>query len=253
MATDPKDRIILPLDVSNIAEARRLVDLLSPHVGLFKAGLEFIWSTIVDFLLLEEEAAIGLLKEARALARAIGGPSAFIDAKLADIPNTVKGASVAISRLGVKFFNVHASAGIEAVKAAVASRGNSQVLGVTVLTSIGSDECVSIFGEKPDNRVLHFAGMLKDAGADGIICSPQELLEISGSGRFDGLLRVTPGVRPEWAAAGDQKRVMTPAEAIKAGADYLVIGRPITKPPAEIGGPVEAAQRIAEEIGSALS
>lgn len=247
-----KDRIILPLDVSSIDMARVLVETLSGYVGLFKVGLEFIWSILADLLLLKEEAAIAYFKVVRDLAKAIGGPSAFIDGKLADIPNTVKGASVAISRMRVKFFNVHASAGIEVVKAAVANKGNCKVLGVTVLTSISNDECVSIFGDKSDNKVLHFAKILKEEGADGIICSPQELTELSGASAFDGLLKVTPGVRPEWAAVGDQKRVMTPAEAIKAGADYLVIGRPITQPPPEIGGPVEAAKKIADEIAAAL-
>lgn len=246
----PKDRIILPLDVPNVAEARRLVDLLSPHVGLFKIGLEFVWSMIVDLLLLKEESAVTLLREARALAKAIGGSGAFVDGKLCDIPNTVKGASVAISRLGVRFFNVHASSGIESVKAAVSAKGKCQVLGVTVLTSIGEEECHSIFGDKPGFKVVDFARQLVAAGADGIICSPQELAPL---GTYPSLLRITPGVRPAWAAVGDQKRVMTPAEAIKAGADYLVIGRPITKPPTEIGGPVEAAKKIAEEIASALA
>jgi orotidine-5'-phosphate decarboxylase len=220
-------------------------------------GLEFIYSTIADLLLLENTEAVGLLMQVRALAKALGAEHVFWDGKLCDIPNTVKGASVATSRMGVRMFNVHASAGIEAVKAAVASKGNSLVLGVTVLTSIGkladdTDECVSIFGDKAGNKVLHFARMLSEAGADGIICSPKELVDLSGSTAFDTLLKATPGVRPEWAAVGDQKRVMTPGEAIKAGADYLVIGRPITKPPAEIGGPVEAAKKIAVEIQEAL-
>ncbi len=249
---EAKDRIVLPLDVSSVAEARRLVDLLTPYVGVFKIGLEFIYSTIADLLLRGDEEAIALLKEVRALAKAIGAEHVFWDGKLDDIPNTVKGASLATSRMGVKMFNLHASAGIEAVKAAVASKGDSLVLGVTVLTSIGREECISVFGDKPDNKVLCFARMLSEAGADGIICSPKELAELSGATFFDSLLKVTPGVRPEWAAVGDQKRVMTPGEAIRAGADYLVIGRPITKPPAEIGGPVEAAKKVADEIQEAL-
>lgn len=248
----PKDRIILPLDVPTVAEARRLVNLLSAHVGLFKLGLEFIWSMIADLLSFEEGPAVALLQEARTLAREIDGPGTFVDGKLCDIPNTVKGASIAISRLDVKFFNVHASAGMEAIKAAVANKGNSQVLGVTVLTSISGDECVSIFGDEPGKKVLHFANNLVKAGADGIICSPQELTLLGSWGEFRGLIKVTPGVRPEWAATGDQKRVMTPLQAMRAGADYVVIGRPITKPPAKIGGPVEAAKQVAYEIGMGL-
>lgn len=260
IGNEAKDRIILPLDVSSVAEARSLVDLLKPHVGVFKVGLEFIYSTIADLLLRGDEEAIVLLKEVRALAKALGAEHVFWDGKLCDIPNTVKGASVAISRMGVQMFNVHASAGKKAVMAAVANKGNSLVLGVTVLTSIGkqddgTDECVSIFGDNAGKKVVQFARMLCDVGADGIICAPAELLILSEAEISDGLLRATPNVRPEWAASKDdqdKKRQMTPGEAIKAGADYLVIGRPITKPPAEIGGPVEAAKRIADEIATAL-
>ncbi len=248
---EPKERIIVPLDVSSVGEARRLVDLLADHVGCFKIGLEFIWSMIANLLISEEEEAVSLLSELRSLARAIGGQRAFIDAKLADIPNTIKKASIAISRLGVRFFNVHASAGPVAIAKAVASKRNSLVLGVTVLTSLSQDDCQSIFGDVPGEKVLDFTAILADSGADGIICSPQELKLLGTKMEYDNLLKVTPGVRPHWASVNDQKRVMTPAEAIEAGADYLVIGRPIINPPTEIGGPVEAAERIADEIASA--
>lgn len=250
---EAKDRIIVALDVSDVRKAIALVKQLSPHVGFFKIGLEFIWSSIANLLLLPKDEAICLLEYIRNLAEAIGGQHCFLDPKLADIPNTVKGASVAISRLGVKMFNVHASAGNETIKAAVANKGNSLVLGVTVLTSIDKENCLSIFGRWPNEKVEDFALMLAENKADGIICSPQELEFLNGDPRFEDLIKVTPGVRPDWAAKGDQKRVMTPAEAIKAGADYLVIGRPITQPPAEIGGPVEAAQKIAEEIANVLN
>jgi orotidine-5'-phosphate decarboxylase len=125
-------------------------------------------------------------------------------------------------------------------------------MGVTVLTSINNEECVSIFGNDSVTKVIQFAHRLVDAGADGIICSAQEVVFLDKYPQFGNFIKITPGVRPVWAAVGDQKRIMTPAEAIKAGADYLVIGRPITQPPAEIGGPVEAAKRIAEEIAGAL-
>ena len=148
-------------------------------------------------------------------------------------------------------FNVHASAGLEAVKAAVAQKGNSKVLGVTVLTSL-KDECVSIFGKEPADAVVQFAFLLKDAGADGIICSPEEVTALRQHPRLDHMLLVVAGVRPLWASNDDQKRVMTPSEAICAGADYLVTGRPIRKPPAEIGTPVEAAKRIADEVAGLL-
>ena len=130
------------------------------------------------------------------------------------------------------------------LRAAVASRRSSKVLGVTVLTPISSDECVSIFGDKPEQKVLQFAAKLLEAGADGIICSPKELSILRQNTAFDQLMIVTPGVRPEWAATNDQKCIMTPGEAIAAGADYLVIGLLITA----ADDPVVAAGKISEEI-----
>lgn len=251
MDLQPKDRIVLPLDVSSIQEANDLVNLLSSHVGCFKIGLEFIYSTLADLVLLKEEEAIANLCALRDLMKAIGA-QAFWDGKFDDIPNTVKGASIAVSRMGVRMFNVHASAGMASIKAAVENRGNSEVLGVTVLTSIDKEECISCFGEEPDKKVLRFAVKLMEAGAQGIISSPKELKFLRGSSEFKSLKTMTPGVRPAWASVGDQKRVMTPGEAIIAGADYLVIGRPITRPPAEVGTPVQAAIKIVEEVAEAL-
>ena len=233
---EAKERIIVALDVDSLEKALSLVEQLHPHVGCFKAGLELLTSE-------------GAPKVVQAIKEA--GGKIFYDGKFDDIPATVAGASKAVVKLGVEMFNVHASAGRESVAKAVANKGNSRVLGVTVLTSIGSEECVSIFGDEPGPKVLQFAKMLAEVGANGIICSPQELELLGQQPELAKLLRVTPGVRPLWAAVGDQKRVMTPGEAIKAGASYLVIGRPITQPPSEIGGPVEAAKKITEEIASA--
>ncbi|MBU4274887.1 orotidine-5'-phosphate decarboxylase [Patescibacteria group bacterium] len=249
---EPKDRIIVALDVSDVDQAISLVKLLKGHVGMFKIGLEFIWSTMANLLLLPEKEDILLLKKIRYLAGLIGGLKAFIDGKLCDIPNTLMGASIAISQLGVKFFNVHASAGSEAIKQVVANKGNSLVLAVTALTSLSEQDTKMIHGLPPLPLAMRLARIAQDAGVDGIICSPQEIEAMRKDEQLRRLLLVTPGVRPEWAVIGDQKRVMTPTEAIVAGADYLVTGRPITKPPVEIGGSVEAAKRIAEEIAEAL-
>jgi len=249
---EAKDKIILPLDVDSVPKASALVKQLAPYVGPFKIGLEFIYSMIASLIVPEKEGeAVENLKQIRELFSLLNFQE-FLDGKLNDIPNTVGGASLAISRIGVRMFNVHASAGRESVVKAVANKGNSLVLGVTVLTSISPDECVSIFGDKPGPKVLQFAQMLGEVGADGIICSPQELELLGKQPELAKLLKVTPGVRPLWAAVGDQKRVMTPGEAVKAGASFLVIGRPITQPPAEIGGPIEAAKKIAEEIAAAM-
>ncbi len=242
---EAKERIIVALDVNTSDDALLLVDQLRPHVGYFKIGLQFITSMVTSLAnaTVGTESAIGrriryffeMTKE-----------QIFWDGKFDDIPNTVAGASEEVAKIGVRMFNLHASAGSEAIAKAVENRGDSLVLGVTVLTSI-SDECISIFGDKPGNKVVQFAQMLSDQKADGIICSAKELPLLSGT----SLLKVTPGIRPKWAQANDQKRVMTPYEAIMAGADYLVIGRPIIKPP-EPFIPVTAAQDIAKEIEKAL-
>jgi len=250
METEGKKRIIVALDVDSVDKAIVLVDQLTPHVGYFKIGLELIYSILASLLRVEADGEPNLFR-VRELFNRIRDQT-FLDTKLDDIPNTVAGATKAIAKIETKIFNVHASAGKEAVKQAVANRGDSIVLGVTVLTSIGEEECVSIFGDKPGPKVVQFAKMLAEVGANGIVCSPQELKLLAQYPELAKLKKVVPGVRPEWAAVGDQKRVMTPGEAIKAGADFVVIGRPITQPPKEIGGPAEAAQKIAEEIDKAL-
>ncbi|MBN2094012.1 MAG: orotidine-5'-phosphate decarboxylase [Candidatus Zambryskibacteria bacterium] len=232
-----KDRIIVALDVSSLDKAQSLVEELVPHVGCFKVGLELL-------------TAIGAPKVVEFL-HSLGG-KVFLDSKFDDIPNTVGKASAAASGLGVSMFNVHASAGVEAMMAAVENKGSSQVLAVTVLTSLEENNAHLIFGGPSKAKVLQLARDAKLAGVDGIICSPQELELLGKQKELADLLKVTPGIRPEWAAAGDQKRITTPVIAIKAGATALVIGRPITKPPEEIGKPAEAAKRIAEEISTAL-
>lgn len=234
---EAKDRIIVALDVDSLAKAKPLVESLAPYVSCFKVGLELLTAvgapTVVDFV------------------HTLGG-KVFYDGKFDDIPNTVGKASKVVAGFGVKMFNVHASAGKRSIEAAVANRGNSLVLGVTVLTSIDGEECESIFGARPDIKVLQFSQMLLEAGADGIICSPQELEFLGTQTGLGGLLKMIPGIRPLWAAANDQKRIMTPAEAIEAGATAAIIGRPITNPPEEIGSPVDAIMKIEEEIASVL-
>ena len=234
---EAKDRIIVALDVDSLDKARSLVESLAPHVGCFKVGLELL-------------TAVGAHKVIE-FVHSLGG-QVFYDGKFDDIPNTVGGAAKTVVGFNVKMFNVHASAGVEAMMATVANKGQSLVLAVTVLTSLEENNVYLIFGGPSKAKVLQLARDAKLAGCDGIICSPQELELLGKQKELDSLLKVTPGVRPEWAAIGDQKRIMTPAEAIKAGATALVIGRPITKPPTEIGTPVDAAKRIADEIAAVL-
>jgi len=260
METEPKERIFVALDVDSLEKAKPLVEQLLPYVGCFKLGLEFLTSVgapqAVDFV------------------HKLGG-RVFFDGKFMDIPNTVAGASRAVAKMTVEIFNVHCLGGLammmaarKAVDEAVLPGHRSLILGVTILTSFKYDDLKRLgFREKfilenfhsveelkeehVKELVVHLAQLAQASGLDGVIASAKEIEAIRSVCRSD-FIGATPAIRPKWAAAGDQKRVTTPFEAIKAGADYLVIGRPIIDPPEEIGSPVEAAKRIAEEIDSAL-
>lgn len=234
---EPKEKIIFALDVDALPKATPFIEALSPFVGAFKIGLELM-------------NAVGAPQAVQHIHR-LGG-QVFVDCKLNDIPHTVQGASRVISSWGVKYFNIHASSGIEAIKAAAEVKKESKLLVVTVLTSLDEANCVSIFGRTPHEKVVQFAKEAKEAGADGIICSAQELHLLRTYPELESLLKITPGIRPTWAEEGDQKRTLTPEEAIKAGATQLVIGRPISSPPRGIGGPVEAAKAILSEIQACL-
>ncbi|HTW96910.1 MAG TPA: orotidine-5'-phosphate decarboxylase [Candidatus Methylomirabilis sp.] len=250
---DPKDRMIVALDVDSPTRALVLAKLLAPVVGCFKFGLEFISSMIASVVLAEsEEKAAANSRIIRELFQTLED-KIFWDGKFADIPNTVGKASGAVARMNVKMFNVHATCGIEAMRAAVANKGSSLVLAVTVLTSLSDTDSKHIFGEESKPKVAALAYDAMAAGCDGIVCSPQELNFLAGyECDLGNLLKVTPGIRSSDAPPDDQNRTMTPAEAIKAGATYLVIGRPIINYPMEKGGPVEGAKKIADEIASVL-
>jgi len=234
-----KDKIIVALDVDSEEKALELVRELAGEVGAFKAGLEL--------LNVAGPQIFGKLKDA-------GADRVFYDAKFHDIPNTVAGAVRAAVRQGVWMVNVHASGGSAMMKAAVeAAQDEASKLGieppkliaVTVLTSIDTmtltDELRIASGLV--SQVVHLAKLAKSSGMDGVVASPNEAQYIREAVGPDFLI-VTPGVRPAGADIADQKRVTTPAKAIAAGANYLVIGRPITR--AE--NPVEAARAIAAEI-----
>jgi orotidine-5'-phosphate decarboxylase len=177
------------------------------------------------------------------------GSSVFLDLKFHDIPNTVAHAVRSAADLGVSMTTLHASGGpvmLEAAVKAADASGNSELLllAVTVLTSMDAAQLSSTgIDVQPKEQVLRLAGLASAAGIGGIVCSPLETEAIRGS-FGDDLRIVTPGVRPSWAAVGDQKRVMTPAEAVSAGADWLVIGRPITA----AGNPKEAYAKIVAEL-----
>jgi len=221
--------------------------MLKGFVGFFKVGLELLNST-----------SITIVQEIAKL-----GGKVFLDAKFHDIPNTVAGASRAVTRSGVSMFNVHTMGGMEMMKLAVKGAKEEAsilgmecplILGVTILTSIDQDilnQQMRITGGV-EAQVVHLAELAEEAGLDGVIASPHEI-EAIREHVSKQMLVITPGVRSTWAAAQDQKRIMTPGEAILRGASYLVIGRPITKPPAEIGTPVDAVKQVAEEIAAVLA
>ncbi|MBI4532789.1 MAG: orotidine-5'-phosphate decarboxylase, partial [Candidatus Melainabacteria bacterium] len=232
-----KDKILVALDVTTIDKALELVHKLKDHVGGFKVGLELCTNC-------------GTPQVVDKISQA--GGQVFLDLKFKDIPNTVAGASAAANGQGVLMFNVHCDGGfkmMQAASAAVGANRQSLVIGVTVLTSIDQrmlNEEIRVTGDLASHAV-HLATLAKAAGLDGVVCSPHEVASIKNICGQE-FVTVVPGVRPSWAAQGDQKRTMTPSEAIIAGADYLVIGRPFTQPPPQIGSPVAAAKAIVQEI-----
>lgn len=233
-----KERIIVALDVDTPARAKRLVKNLSGDVGMFKIGMQLFNS-----------AGPEIVRELKN-----SGNEIFLDLKLHDIPNTVAKASRVLTRLGVNIFNVHAGGGRAMMSAAAeATRDEASGLGikpplvvaVTVLTSLDRDALNNEVGIPGDvgERVIQWARMSQEAGLDGVVASPKEVKAIREACGPDFVV-ITPGIRPAGAASDDQKRIMTPLEAVREGSTYLVIGRPITG--AE--SPAEAARGIGEEI-----
>ncbi len=235
-----ENRIILPLDVDTPEKAVALVELLKDEVGAFKVGLELVNSAGFKIF--------GMIAQA-------GAKKIFYDGKFHDIPNTVAGASRAVARMGIWLYNVHCSGGVAMMRTAREAAGQEaerlgkeppKVIGVTLLTSIDQrqlNEELRVPGALV-YQVVEMAGLAREAGLDGVVASPYEIEHIRAACGKDFMI-VTPGVRPLGSARGDQKRVMTPKEAIDHGADYLVIGRPITK----AQDPRAAARAISKEIG----
>lgn len=229
----PRDRLIVGLDLASLTEAESVVARLGDAVTFYKIGFEL--------------AVAGGLTLAERLARS--DKKVFIDLKLHDIGATVEKATRQIARLGAAMTTVHAYP--QTLRAAAEGRGDSalKVLGVTVLTSWDkSDVAEAGFSETPEALVARRVAQARDCGVDGVICAPTDLASVRRVAA-PPFLAVTPGVRPAGSAAGDQKRVATPSEAIRAGADYLVVGRPILSAP----DPRAAAEAILEEIDQALA
>ena len=230
ISTNAKDRIIVPLDVPTVQAARELIQAIGGIVGFFKVGNQLFTA-----------AGPEIVKEVRA-----SGSKTFLDLKYHDIPNTVRSAVESASALEVDMLTIHLSGGRAMCEAAVAGRGISRILilGVTVLTSL-NDVALSEVGFRGSvqDEVLILAEMAKSVGITGLVASPQELPILRE--RFGSFFTtVIPGIRPTWSEPGDQKRILTPRQAVEAGADYLVIGRPITAS----NDPKTAVLRIIDEL-----
>lgn len=237
--TDAVDnKLIVALDVETADKARELFTSLREVAGAFKIGTQLFTAAGPEFVreLVKESARI------------------FLDLKYHDIPNTVAAAGVEAARLGVFMFNVHASGGSEmmrrtadAVKEAAAREGLTQpkVIGVTLLTSgDGSTLAETGIQAEPEEQVVRLARLTESCGLDGVVASPHEIRAVRETVERQDFLIVTPGVRPAGTSADDHRRVMTPAAAVHAGADYLVVGRAIL----DANDPVQAALAISEEM-----
>jgi orotidine-5'-phosphate decarboxylase len=227
--TKVADKIIVALDVATKAQALTLVEQLREQISFFKIGLQLYTA------------------EGPQVVRAVtaSGAKIFLDLKLHDIPHTVARAVESASELGVQMLTIHLSGGNEMIRAAVAAKEREMsILGVTVLTSSTQHTLDEIgIEEQLDRHVLRLGNLGAAAGIDGLVASPFEARFLR-SELGDKIKIVVPGVRPSWSAAGDQKRTMTPREAIEAGADYLVIGRPIIADK----NPREAVARLLSEL-----
>lgn len=235
---DSKEKIIVALDTADMRFAKKIIRLLKDTVKIFKVGNEFFTA--------HGPKAVAAVKEA--------GAEVFLDLKYHDIPNTVAQSARAAVRLGVFMFNVHIPGGLQMMQeacVAVADEARKsnvpapKLIGVTLLTSLSQQDVTKQIGlSKSINEiVLSYAELAQKAGFDGVVASAREI-EFIRSKLGPNFLIVTPGIRPSWSERGDQERVMTPEEALSLGANYLVIGRPIT----EAQDPRQAVMRIYEEL-----
>lgn len=237
------NKLIIALDVETVAEARRLVSLLGNRAGMFKVGSQLFTAAGPDFV--------------REIVR--GGGRVFLDLKFHDIPHTVAAASREAVRLGVALFNVHAAGGGEMMRRAMAATAETaereglprpKLIAVTVLTSADATTLAEVgVASAVEAQVKRLAALAATSGLDGVVASPHEIAPVRSIVSSESFLLVTPGVRPVAAGHDDQRRVMTPAEAVRAGADYLVVGRAILSAP----DPVRAAREIAEEMERAAA
>jgi len=235
-----KDFIIFPLDVSTFDEAMRYVTLLKDQVGLFKVGLELFLSQGPEIIkAIRKQTSAGI----------------FLDLKLHDIPATVKRAFLAASQFRPRFITIHCDEGDEILKSVAENNpGDTKIMAITVLTSLNPKKLKALgYGEKYvkdlSALVLLKARMAKEAGCHGVVCSGHEVAMVKRELGPD-LIAITPGIRPAWSVVkqDDQARIVTPSAAVKNGADYIVVGRPIR----DAEDPADAARKVAKEIESVL-
>lgn len=235
--SNPSDRIFVALDTTDVGRAVELANGLKGSVGGVKIGKEFFTANGPDGVHRVTECGLPL----------------FLDLKFHDIPNTVAGAVRASLALDPFLVNVHATGGRRMMEAAVGAANEAQsgkrpqVIGVTVLTSLAREDLAEVgLDIEPLEQVTRLGRLAKQSGLDGVVCSAKEVVALRGCVGRDFTL-VVPGIRPTWASADDQRRVVTPRDAVDLGADYLVIGRPITGH----ADPAKAARLIAEELSGA--
>lgn len=233
-----RERIIIALDVPNRQALERWADILRTHVTWVKVGMELFYALGPE--------AVTFLKSK--------GFKVFLDLKLHDIPNTVERAAAVLVETGAEIINLHCLGGkemmsrtAEKVKKIAADKGmnSPKVIGVTILTSVNEAILERELQIKlpMEEQVLHLAAMAKEAGLDGVVASPLEVRKIKEQCGRD-FLTIVPGIRPSWSVAGDQRRILTPRQALEQGADYLVIGRPVL----QAADPIQAIDKILQEM-----
>lgn len=235
------NRLIIALDYSTTGQVKNLVEQLGDTVTYYKVGMELFYSAgpqVIDYLRERDK-------------------EVFLDLKLHDIPNTVAKSAASLTRLGISMFNCHASGGAAMMKAAaeavaeqaqISGIKRPKLIAVTVLTSVGHDDWLSLnYNVSIEKQVLHLAKMAHDSGLDGVVSSAREA-QLIRSNLPENFLIVTPGIRPAGASIDDQNRIVGPQAALNLGASHLVVGRPVTAAP----DPRTAVENILREIGGAL-
>lgn len=233
----PEERIWVALDYSTSPEAQPILDELDQKVKIWKVGKKLAkgnWAGTISYV------------------HGNTGRGVFADAKIKNTVDEVASEMHEITRAKPDYISVFADGGIEMMKAALKYRRQARVLGVTVLTSMTPYDTLHLYHTDPINAAVRAAQLAVRAGLDAVICSPQDIEAIKTNEETSGLFVVTPGIRPMWAPLNDQVRVLTPRQAINAGADALIIGRPIINPPPQFGTPVEAFDAIVQEVSEAI-